>query len=241
MALVGLAIAAGAGAYYFYVYLPETESKPAKVVQAPAKPPVIANKPRNIAKPLPEQSPPIASAVAAAPVQLVSAPPQMPVQEQQPESAKPEIVLQKQAPAVKKSAPKKPRHKSRPVKLVNTGKPDVPEFLQQVTPPASVILPEPVAAAAEPTINTPKYNDMLTAALRGDQEGVRQLLELGRWVDKPGSSGLTPLMAGIMNGDIQMVQLLLEHGAEPTVQALDLARKKKDAAMVKLLEQHSER
>jgi len=62
---------------------------------------------------------------------------------------------------------------------------------------------------------------------------------MGRWVDKPGASGLTPLMAGVMNRDIQMVELLLEHGAEPTAQALDLARKHKDAAMVSLLQQHS--
>jgi type IV secretory pathway VirB10-like protein len=243
LALVGLAIAAGAGAYYFYVYLPETESKPAKAVQATVKPRVIAKKTPNIAKPPIVQSVPtapaapavaVASEPVAAPVQLASIPPQIPATEQKHESVKPESVEQK-------PAPKKSKVKSRPVQSSKASKPRVTAKSQQITPPVPMVIPEPVVAAAEPRIPTPKYNDMLTAALRGDKDAVRQLLELGRWVDKPGSSGLTPLMAGVINRDTEMVQLLLEHGAEPTVQALDLARKNKDAAMVLLLEQHRER
>ena len=84
---------------------------------------------------------------------------------------------------------------------------------------------------------TPKYNDMMTAVLRGDREAAKQLLDLGWWVDKPSANGITPLMAAVMNRDTQMVQLLLEHGAEPSVQALRLARKNKDAATASLLEQ----
>ena len=235
-ALGVLAIVAGAGAYYFYVYLPETESKPAKAVQAPVKPPKIAQPPL-------VQSPPAASAVpaaaehsapVAAPEQLASAQSLMPVPEQKPEWEKPE-------PVVRKPAPKKSRIKSRPVQPTKTSKPSVPAKRQQITPPVPMVFPEPVVAAAEPRIITPKYNDMLTAVLRGDKDAVQQLLDLGRWVDKPGPSGLTPLMAGVINRDAQMVQLLLEHGAEPTAQALKLARKNKDADMVLLLEQHSER
>ena len=239
LALVGLVMVAGAGAYYFYVYLPETESKPAKAVQAAAKPPAIAKKPPNVAKPPPVQSLPtasaapavvVASATVAAPVQLASVPPQVPATELKPESVIRDSVEQK--PVLKK-----PKVKSRPVKPAKASKPSVPEMRQQITPPVPMVLPEPVVAAAVPTIITPKYNDMLTAVLRGDKEAVQQLLDLGRWVDKPGPSGLTPLMAGVMNRDTQMVRLLLEHGAEPTAQALDLARKNKDAAMVLLLEQ----
>jgi ankyrin repeat protein len=84
---------------------------------------------------------------------------------------------------------------------------------------------------------TPKYNDMMTAVLRGDREAAKQLLDLGWWVDKPSANGITPLMAAVMNRDTQMVQLLLEHGAEPSAQALKLARKNKDAATASLLEQ----
>ena len=242
LSFVGLVIVAGAGAYYYFVYLPESEGKPEKAVQAPVKPPIIAKKSQMIAQPPVVQSPPAASAVPAAPmasapvvapVQIASAPPQMPVPEQVHKAVKPE-------PVVQKPVPKKRKVKSRPVQPSKASKPpSVPAKRQEITPPVPVVFPEPVAAVAEPTIITPKYNDMLTAALRGDLEGVRQLLEMGRWVDKPGSSGLTPLMAGVMNRDTQMVQLLLEHGAEPTVQALKLAQKNKDASMVSLLQQHS--
>lgn len=100
-------------------------------------------------------------------------------------------------------------------------------------------------AAGEPASQrrgiTPKYNDMMTAVLRGDREAAKQLLDLGWWVDKPSANGITPLMAAVMNRDTQMVQLLLEHGAEPSVQALRLARKNKDAATASLLEQKGAR
>jgi len=237
LALVGLVIVAGAGAYYYYVYLPEAESKPAKVAQAPVKPPIIAKKP-----PIAVQTQPAASAVpaavasvpVAAPVQFAANTPQMTVPDQKRKSVQHEQ-------AVKKPASKKPRVKSRPVRQTKPSKPSAPPKSQQISPPVPLVLAEPVLAASEPIITTPKYNDMLTAALRGDRDAVRQLLELGRWVDKPGDSGLTPLMAAIENRDTQMVQLLLDKGAVATVQALDLARKNKDAAIVSLLEQHSER
>jgi len=240
---LGLVMAAGAGAYYYYVYLPETESKPAKVVQAPVKPPVITNKPPIAVQPQPAASAvpaAVASATVAAPVQLASTPPQMTSPERKPVSAQSE-------PAVKKSAAKKPKVKSRPVRQTKASKPSAPPKSHEITPPVSlmvpehVMVPEPVLDTTEPIIPTPKYNDMLTAVLRGDRDAVRQLLELGRWVDKPGESGLTPLMAAIENHDTQMVQLLLDNGAVPTVQALDLARKNKDAAIVLLMEQHRER
>jgi hypothetical protein len=240
--LVGLLIVAGAGAYYYYVYLPDTESAPAKVVQSPVKSPITAKKPQ-IAKPSSTQTQPTASAVpaalvaskpVAAPVQLVSTPPQMITPEQKPEKVQPEQ-------GVKKPLPKKPKVKSRPVSPSKASAPSILPKSQPISSPVPMVLPEPVMNATEPIINPPKYNDMLTAALRGDSDAVRQLLDLGRWVDKPGDSGLTPLMAGIINRDVKMVQLLLDHGAEPTVQALDLARKNKDAAIVTLLEQYNER
>jgi hypothetical protein len=238
LAFVGLVIVAGAGAYYYYVYLPETESKPAKAVQAPVKPPIIANKPPIAVKTQPAASAVPAAAVASAPVpapvQLASTPPPMTTPERKPVSVQSE-------PSVKKPAAKKPKVKSRPVRQAKVSKPNAPSKSQQITPPVPLMVPEPMLDTAEPIIPTPKYNDILTAALRGDRDAVRQLLELGRWVDKPGESGLTPLMAAIANRDAKMVQLLLDNGATPTVQALDLAKKNKDAAIVLLLEQHSDR
>jgi len=242
LSFVGLLLVLGAGVYYYFVYLPESESKPVNSAQAPVKPPMVVKQPPNVTIPPVEQVPPAASAVTVATVtsvpvaastQIASSPSQISVTEQKPEAVKPE-------PVVQKPVPKKHKVKSRPIGPAKTNKlPSVPAKRQETTPPVPVVIPEPVMAAAEPTIISPKYNDMLTPALRGDLDGVRQLLEMGRWVDKPGASGLTPLMAGVMNRDIQMVELLLEHGAEPTAQALDLARKHKDAAMVSLLQQHS--
>jgi len=254
VALAVLVIVAGAAAYYFYVYLPETEGPPAKAVQ-------VTVKPTKVAKPTVVQSPPAASAVppvaaisapVAAPVRIASV--AQPVPEQKSDSVKSE-------PAAQKPAPKKPKVKKRPVRTTKVAKPkvaeskvaepkvaepkvaepSVPAKTQQIVPPNSMVLPVPVLAATEPKIITPKYNDMLTAVLRGDIEGVKQLLDLGRWVDKPGPSGMTPLMAGVMNRDTQMVQFLLEHGAKPSSQAIDLARKNKDSAIVLLLEQQNER
>jgi ankyrin repeat protein len=149
----------------------------------------------------------------------------------------------KPKPAVKRSAPKKPRVQKLPPVKVGSGT-DVAATSQQLTSPLPAVLPDS-GVANEPAvvakIDTPKYNDLLTAVLRSDKDAVRQLLDMGRWVDKPGSSGLTPLLAAVMNEDAQMVKLLLDHGAEPNAQALKLARKNKDAATVLLLEQRGAR
>lgn len=65
----------------------------------------------------------------------------------------------------------------------------------------------------------PRFNDIMTAVLYADQATVAQLLDLGRWVDKPDSNGLTPLMVAVHLRDEGMVRLLLERGADPNVQA----------------------
>lgn len=113
--------------------------------------------------------------------------------------------------------------------------------------PASPVEPVPVAPVAPvsvipvepepvPSVITPKYNDVMTAVLRSDLQAAKELLDLGWWVDKPSASGITPLMAAVMNRDLPMVQLLLDYGAEPTAKALELARKNKDTATATLLE-----
>jgi len=243
VAVIVLVMVAGAATYYYLVYLPETESKPAKVVQATANPTTAARKPANVSKPSGVQNTPIVSAVpaipvavapVAVPVQPILDKPQTPVTEQKSVKLKPEA-------ATKKPVQIKRKVKSQPVKKTKASQTSLPEKLQQISTPIPMVISEPVATATVPTINVPKYNDMLTAALRGDKDAVQQLLDLGRWVDKPGASGLTPLMGAVMNRDIQMAQLLLEHGADPTAQTLKLAQKNKDAAMVSLLQQHIKR
>lgn len=99
----------------------------------------------------------------------------------------------------------------------------------------------PVESAPERGVISPKYNDIMTAVLRSDREAAKELLDLGWWVDKPSENGITPLMAAVMNRDTQMVQLLLDYGAQPSAQALKLAHKNKDAATVSLLEQKGAR
>jgi len=92
-----------------------------------------------------------------------------------------------------------------------------------------------------PPAVTPRYNDVMTAVLYGDRAAVSQLLELGRWVDKPDSNGLTPLMAAVLGRDAEMVELLLMRGADPNRQApggdvaLEMARENGDGASESLL------
>jgi len=245
----GLAVlAAGGGAYYYYIYLPQTENASAvaarQAVKSPAgaKPPAARPPAASAVPAVPMLSAPLPGAPVAAPVAAssniataASAPPLEPVLESTSEPVQPK-------PAVKKSAPKKPRAKRPSVQPTRMGSgPDVTAMSQQLTSPLPAVLPESGVAtepAAVTRIGTPKYNDILTAVLRSDKDAVRHLLDMGRWVDKPGSSGTTPLMAAVINRDAPMVQLLLEHGAEPSAQALKLARKNKDDATVLLLEQH---
>ena len=102
-----------------------------------------------------------------------------------------------------------------------------------------------VAAAVAPLRGPPpivlKYNDVMTAVLYSDREAVAQLLDVGRWVDKPDSNGLTPLMAAVLGRDPDMVRLLLERGADPNLQApggevaLEMARANGDGASESLL------
>jgi len=97
-------------------------------------------------------------------------------------------------------------------------------------------------AGPPPKVITPKYNDVMTAVLYGDRAGVAELLDLGRWIDKPDARGYTPLMAAALNRDAPMAELLLARGANPNVAgdggvtALRIARENGDSDMAALLE-----
>jgi len=258
IAAVALVILAGAGgAYYYYMYLPQMEKDSAGAAKQAMKSPAVGKPAKTPNVQMPQAASAVPAVVAAsAPMSVVAA-----TTPTQPTNAKPNNVaattlasplkpamqpapeLGKPEPAKRKSAAKKRRDKMPPAQPVNlASEPVVAVASQQIVPSSAVILPESGVAAAEPVgVITLKYNDLLTAVLRGDKDAVKQLLDFGRWVDKPGASGLTPLMAAVMNRDAQMVQLLLEHGAEPSVQALNLARKNKDVATVLLLENQDAR
>ncbi len=56
---------------------------------------------------------------------------------------------------------------------------------------------------------------VLEAALAGDAERLRELLDAGADVDAWDSDGMTPLLSAVFIGDAEAVRLLLAAGAEP--------------------------
>lgn len=249
-AMVGALVIAvgGSGAYFYYEVLPKMQNETGGAIQEAMK---SAMNPEPAKPPIPKGLPPAPAAVPKPPVAapaapVVSAPVTVP--------AAPQPVLAAPQPAITTAAavePVKPASKIQEPVPKNIKTPKRPEPApvmdsEEVAPRARASLPEPesnrtLAPDMESKVIKPKYNDVMTAVLRGDGDAVKQLLDLGWWVDKPDSGGLTPLMAAVINRDTQMVQLLLDHGAVPSSQALKLARDKKDAATASLLEQRGAR
>jgi hypothetical protein len=240
--LLALVLIAGVG-YLAYEYLPDLldstpppvpvqakpKPKPAPVVvaKAPAPQPVaVAPKPEGKpaeeeAKPAPE---PVAMEPKTAPEPMAKAEP----------AAKPEPMVTPMLIA-QSDPPAKPEPMAKPAEPM--AKPAEP-MAKPAEPAEPMAKPEarPVAPMLGPPPITPKYNDVMTAVLYGDRAAVAQLLDLGRWVDKPDSNGLTPLMAAVLVRDADMVQLLLDRGADPNLQApggevaLEMARRNGDGA-----------
>lgn len=114
--------------------------------------------------------------------------------------------------------------------------------------PRAAPAPEPMSPPPErPAKPGPKFNDVMTALLYRDPAGVNELLDMGRWIDKPDSFGFTPLMVAVRLRDAQMAQLLLGRGADPNARAaggvspLTIARANGDAAMAELLQKSGAR
>jgi ankyrin repeat protein len=89
--------------------------------------------------------------------------------------------------------------------------------------------------AAQPGPVVPKYNDVMTPVVFADLAGVRQVLSLGKWPDKPDSHGRTPLLVALKLGYPEIARALLEAGADPE-RSLVAARRVDDRPMVALLE-----
>ncbi len=104
---------------------------------------------------------------------------------------------------------------------------------------ADVNAPEP-----DTRVVTPEYNDVMTAVFRRNRAAVIELLDLGWWVNKPDTLGMTPLMAAVDIGDTAMAELLLKRGADPNLvssrgnSALRLAKRNKDTEVAALLKRH---
>ena len=162
----------------------------------------------------------------------------------------------KPAPA---AAPDKPAAAAEKPAAADKGGASAVAALEKLQPEAKGGAPAAAAAARKPsgprralaaaapsgpppqTITT-KYNDVMTAVLYGDRAAVTQLLDLGKWIDRPDERGYTPLMVAATNRDAAMAELLLSRGANPNAEgdggttALTIARENRDNAMVSLLQ-----
>ncbi|WGZ94356.1 MAG: ankyrin repeat domain-containing protein [Candidatus Thiothrix putei] len=80
------------------------------------------------------------------------------------------------------------------------------------------------------------------AVISKDLASAECLLKMGKDPNKPDGIGTTPLLAAIDQGNTNMVSLLLKHGADANhlkdwQRPLDVARKKGNPTIIKLLEQ----
>ncbi|HWV91840.1 MAG TPA: RDD family protein [Burkholderiales bacterium] len=212
----------------------QAASKPAAPAPAPT-PKVVAEAPKPAA-----EAPKQVAAAPAAPAQAV--PVAMPVQQaaKAPEAPKP-------APAPAKAVAQ-PAAAPEPVKVATPvapkeEQPAKAEPVAQERAPAKEASLIPVRMAAGPVYESKlRFNDLVTAVLYQDAGTVNDLLAFGKWPDKADSTGMTPLMIAVSLGQAEIAQALLKAGADPQrvgpggVTAISIARERKDAALLGLLQ-----
>jgi len=183
----------------------EAVPAPPAAASAPAKPAAAPGKPASAeVKPAPPKPAAAAKAVAASPAKQ-AAPAVTPI-------PAPTLSAQlvSEPPADK---PRRVRRIATPRPAAEAQAPD-PSALRPVAE-----APAPVPAAPPRRVVTPKFNDVMTAVMYRDAAAITQLLDLGWWVDRRDTNGVSPLMAAAWNGDLELVQLLLQRGAEPNLRA----------------------
>ena len=218
-----------------------TMQKPAAQAPKPAAP-AVATAPAAPAAPKPpaEAPKPAPTTVAAAPAAPVK-PPEPP----------------KSAPAPVKEAPKTaappPPAPSAPAPKAEPAVVTVAETSAKAEPEPAPVLRTAVQEDAAPalriqTVAGPvieskiRFNDLVTAVLYRDAGAVNDLLAFGKWPDKADSTGMTPLMIAASMGETQIAEALLKAGANPRragpggQTAISIARERKDAAMLGLLQ-----
>ncbi len=241
--IVGLVlmVASAAGLFYFVVLpmfksgfgdlmkvevkdAPQAKTIPAPTAKTPPAAPVAA--PAPVPAPVPAATPaPVPAPTVVAAVKPEPKPKAEPKAEPVP------------APVV--AAPAKP--------AAAAAKPEPKPRAEPKAQPAPAPAPAAMAAAERSGKPGPKFNDVMTAVLYRDAAGVSELLDMGRWVDKRDSGGLTPLMVAVRLRDAQMTQLLIRRGADVNASAaggaspLAYARENRDAAMMELLQKSGAR
>jgi hypothetical protein len=132
------------------------------------------------------------------------------------------VAVVKPAPVAEPKPVEAAKPKAAPVRVAQTAKPQiVPAF-------------EPKMGAG------PKFNDLMTAVLYRDPEGVSELLRLGKWPDKPDGRGATPLMTAVGLGDLRTAEALLRGGANPNL-AMPVAEERRNGDMMSLLKRYGSR
>jgi len=112
-----------------------------------------------------------------------------------------------------------------------------PEPVAEKAPATQDDRPKPVAVARRPeppSVPGPRYNDVMTAVLYKDSEGLAELLALGRWVDKPDSKGKTALMVAVAMDDAVIAEQLLKAGADVS-RGMSVAREFRNQQMMALM------
>lgn len=223
---------------------PVAMQKPA----APAPKPAAAPVPKTVAEAPKPAAPAAPKAVAEAPKAAVAAPAPAPAQAV-PVSLPPQPVAK--APEAPKSAPAPVKPPvivaAAPVPAVapkqEPVKEPAPEPAKQATQPKQASEPVRIPVAAGPVIESKlRFNDLVTAVLYQDAGAVNDLLAFGKWPDKADSTGMTPLMIAASLGQTEIAAALLKAGADPQragpggATAISIARERKDAAMLGLLQ-----
>ena len=65
---------------------------------------------------------------------------------------------------------------------------------------------------------TGNFSSLHQAAYDGDIDGVRRLLQQGRYINKPDKAGWTPLHVAVEEGNVEVVMELLDWGADVNVE-----------------------
>jgi len=216
---------------------PASQPEPLVAAAAPEAPPAAAPASKPAAAPAPREAVPTPPAAASAPAKPEAAPGKPASAEVKPAPAKPAAAAKAAAASPAKQAAPAVTPVPAPTpsaELVSEPPADKPRRARRTTAPRPAAeapapdpaalrpvaqAPAPVPAAPPRRVVTPKYNDVMTAVMYRDAAAITQLLDLGWWVDRRDTNGVSPLMAAAWNGDAELVQLLLQRGAAPNLRA----------------------